>query len=184
MHLELVGTVENVARAKAELIDALPPGGIAVVPEEPLLEPYLTRTDIEIRRFGHVEEPGVFRVGERDVRLETSYSARHQLDNTLAALIVCDALGDPARRRPARRSSSRALREEEIELSGRRAADQRLLQREPALDARRARSTSPSAPARGAASPCSARWPSWARPRLDYHREVGAAVARGSASTS
>ena len=40
------------------------------------------------------------------------------------------------------------LREEELELAGRRAADQRLLQREPALDARGARSTSPSAPAR------------------------------------
>ena len=32
VHLELVETVENVARAKAELIDALPPGGVAVVP--------------------------------------------------------------------------------------------------------------------------------------------------------
>ena len=110
MHLELVETVENVARAKAELIDALPPGGIAVVPEEPLLEPYLTRTDIEIRRFGRVDEPGVFRVGERDVRLETSYTARHQLDNTLAALVVCDVLGVAGRRRRARRRVLAAAR--------------------------------------------------------------------------
>ena len=43
VHLELVGTVENVARAKAELIEALPPGGVASCPDEPLLEPYLTR---------------------------------------------------------------------------------------------------------------------------------------------
>jgi UDP-N-acetylmuramoyl-tripeptide--D-alanyl-D-alanine ligase len=93
VHLELVETVENVARAKAELIDALRPGGIAVVPEDPLLEPYLTRTDIEIRRFGQVEKPGVFEVGGRTINLETSYSARHQLRNTLAALTVCDALG-------------------------------------------------------------------------------------------
>jgi UDP-N-acetylmuramoyl-tripeptide--D-alanyl-D-alanine ligase len=93
VHLELVGTIENVARAKAELIDALRPGGIAVVPDEPLLEPYLTRTDIEIRRFGQVDEPGVFHVGDRTIHLETSYSARHQLQNTLAALTVCDALG-------------------------------------------------------------------------------------------
>ena len=61
VHLELVETVENVARAKAELIEALPPGGIAVVPEEPLLEPYLTRTDIDVRRFGEVDEPGALR---------------------------------------------------------------------------------------------------------------------------
>jgi UDP-N-acetylmuramoyl-tripeptide--D-alanyl-D-alanine ligase len=95
VHLELVETVENVARAKAELVQALPAGGTAVVPDEPLLEPYLMRDDIEIRRFGHVEEPGVFRVGGRTIRLETSFTARHQLDNTLAALIVCDVLGLP-----------------------------------------------------------------------------------------
>ena len=95
VHLELVGTVENVARAKAELIEALPPGGTAVVPEEPLLEPYLTRTDIEIRRFGQVEEAGRFRVGDREIRLETSYAGPHQLQNTLAALTVCDVLGIP-----------------------------------------------------------------------------------------
>src|SRR5205085_3431822 len=79
VHLELVETVENVARAKAELIDALPPGGVAIVPEEPLLEPYLTRSDIEIRRIGAL--PDVFPI-------ETSYRARHQLQNPLAALAV------------------------------------------------------------------------------------------------
>ena len=93
VHLELVETVENVAKAKAELIQALRPGGIAVVPEEPLLEPYLTRTDIEIRRFGAVTEPGVYEIGGRTIHLATNYSARHQLQNTLAALTVCDALG-------------------------------------------------------------------------------------------
>ena len=84
VHLELVETIENVARAKAELIDALPPGGVAVVPDEPLLEPYLTRTDIEIRRFA------------TDVPFETSYTAAHQIENTRAALAVCDVLGVPA----------------------------------------------------------------------------------------
>ena len=52
VHLELLGTVENVAKAKSEVVAALPPGGTAVVPDEPLLAPYLTRDDIEIRRFG------------------------------------------------------------------------------------------------------------------------------------
>jgi UDP-N-acetylmuramoyl-tripeptide--D-alanyl-D-alanine ligase len=95
VHLEFVGTVENVAKAKAELIDALPSGGTAIVPEEPLLDPYLTRTDIEIRRFGRVERSGQFRVGEKTVELETSFGGRHQLENTLAALTVCDVLGIP-----------------------------------------------------------------------------------------
>jgi UDP-N-acetylmuramoyl-tripeptide--D-alanyl-D-alanine ligase len=109
VHLELLGTVENVARAKAELIAALPPGGVAVVPEEPLLDPYLERADIEIRRFGAVDEPGSFPIA-------TSFTARHQLDNTLAALAVCDVLGVPA---PDRLEVSfTPLREEERELEG------------------------------------------------------------------
>ncbi len=117
VHLELVDTVENVARAKAELIDALPPGGTAIVPEnEPLLDPYLTRTDIEIRRFGEVDEPGVFRVGERTIRLATNYASRHQLRNTLAALTVCDALGLAVADGSIAVEFS-PLREEEIELA-------------------------------------------------------------------
>ncbi len=95
VHLEQLGSLENVARAKAELIEALPPGGVAVVPDDPLLEPYLTRSDIEVRRFGRVEEPGRYAVGGHTVRLETGYRARHQLENTLAALTVCDVLGVP-----------------------------------------------------------------------------------------
>jgi UDP-N-acetylmuramoyl-tripeptide--D-alanyl-D-alanine ligase len=102
VHLELVETVENVARAKAELIEALAPGGVAVVPDEPLLEPYLRRDDIEIRRFA------------TDVPFETSYSAQHQLENTRAAVAVCGVLGVPL---PARLEVAfTPLREEEHEL--------------------------------------------------------------------
>jgi len=107
VHLELVETVENVARAKAELIDSLPPGGVAVVADEPLLEPYLTRSDIEIRRVGPV--PDVFPI-------ETSYTARHQLQNTLTALAVCDVLGVPPP--PRLEVTFSPLREEEHELAG------------------------------------------------------------------
>jgi len=85
VHLELVQTVENVARAKAELIDALPPGGVAVVPREPLLEPYLTRTDIEIERVDD----------EAALPFTTSYSARHQLANTRLAVAAARRLGVP-----------------------------------------------------------------------------------------
>jgi UDP-N-acetylmuramoyl-tripeptide--D-alanyl-D-alanine ligase len=116
VHLELVETVENVARAKAELIEALPPGGIAVVPDgEPLLEPYLGRTDIEVRRFGEVEEPGTFAVRGRTIRLETSFTSRHQLRNALAALTVCDALGVPVGDGRVEVEFS-PLREQELEL--------------------------------------------------------------------
>jgi UDP-N-acetylmuramoyl-tripeptide--D-alanyl-D-alanine ligase len=117
VHLELVGTVENVARAKAELIAALPAGGTAVVPAEPLLEPYLGRTDIEIRRFRHVEEPGRYSVGDRVISLRTNYQARHQLDNTLIALTVGDVLGVPLEDGELQVEFS-PLREEILELPG------------------------------------------------------------------
>ena len=94
VHLELVETVERVAEAKAELIAALPAGGVAVVPEEPLLEPYL-RDDVEIRRFGQVGEVGVFHVDGCDVRLRLNFTQRHQAQNTLAALHAYAALGFP-----------------------------------------------------------------------------------------
>lgn len=55
VHLELLGTVEAVAAAKAELLAALRPGGIAVVPAgAPLLDPHLAAlpAEIAVRRFG------------------------------------------------------------------------------------------------------------------------------------
>ena len=54
VHLEKVGTVEGVRRAKTELVDALPPGGTAIVP-----------ADFPVGR----DDLDVVRVGE-DVRLE------------------------------------------------------------------------------------------------------------------
>jgi UDP-N-acetylmuramoyl-tripeptide--D-alanyl-D-alanine ligase len=85
VHLELVETIENVARAKAELIEALPPGGIAVVPKEPLLEPYLTRDDIFVQRV----DPSL------ELPFATSYTAQHQLENTRTALVVLACLDLP-----------------------------------------------------------------------------------------
>ena len=99
-HLELVGTVADVARANAEAIAALPAGGVAVVPgDEPLLEPYL-RDDLDVRRFerSSVERDGdawVFPVGAGKVRLELPFSQRHLAENVLAALTAYDALGLP-----------------------------------------------------------------------------------------
>ncbi len=99
-HLELVGTVEDVARANAEAIASLPPGGRAVVPVgETLLEPFL-RGDIVVRRFdpGAVVRDGDawrFDVAGADVRLELPFVQRHLAGNVLAALTAYDALGLP-----------------------------------------------------------------------------------------
>jgi UDP-N-acetylmuramoyl-tripeptide--D-alanyl-D-alanine ligase len=104
-HLELVGTVDDVARANAEAIDALPPGGVAVVPADvPELEPYLTRQDVELRRFTgddvRPEAAGrwIFHVGEGAVDLELPFTQRHLAVNVLAALLAYDALGLPLER--------------------------------------------------------------------------------------
>jgi UDP-N-acetylmuramoyl-tripeptide--D-alanyl-D-alanine ligase len=52
VHLELLGTIEAIAAAKAELIAGLAPGATAVIPAgEGLLEPHL-RDDLEIVTFG------------------------------------------------------------------------------------------------------------------------------------
>jgi UDP-N-acetylmuramyl pentapeptide synthase len=102
-HLELVGSLEDVARANAEAIEALPTGGVAVVPAgEPLLEPYV-REDVDVRRFdrGAVEREGElwrFRVGGEELRLELPFTQRHLAEDVLAALTAYDALGLPLAR--------------------------------------------------------------------------------------
>jgi UDP-N-acetylmuramoyl-tripeptide--D-alanyl-D-alanine ligase len=86
VHLELVETIQNVARAKAELIEALPADGVAVVPDdEPLLDEYLRRTDIVVDRVD----------SQAPLPFTTSYSARHQLENTRIAVAVAKHLGVP-----------------------------------------------------------------------------------------
>ena len=97
VHLELVGSVDGVARSKAELVDALPPGGIAVVPRAAELEPYL-RDDIEIRRVGAVDvelrDEGAH-VAFGGGRIRFPLPSRHQAQNALTALTAYDALGLP-----------------------------------------------------------------------------------------
>ncbi len=107
VHLELVQTIENVARAKAELIEALPPGGTVIVPDEPLLEPYLTREDISVRRVDD----------EAAIPFTTNYSSAHQLANTRTAIAVADVLGVPLPESEVTVEFSK-LREEERELPG------------------------------------------------------------------
>jgi UDP-N-acetylmuramoyl-tripeptide--D-alanyl-D-alanine ligase len=112
-HLELVGTIADVARANAEAIEALPEGGIAVVPADaPELAPYLERDAIEVRTFDRStverlsacddqsQAPGAlgrwgFRVGAAELKLQLPFDQRHLAENVLAALTAYDALGLP-----------------------------------------------------------------------------------------
>jgi UDP-N-acetylmuramoyl-tripeptide--D-alanyl-D-alanine ligase len=102
-HLELVGTVEDVARANAEAIGALPPGGTAVYPAgEALLEPYL-RDGLDLRPFDRTAvardgDAWRFAIGGDVVRLVLPFAQRHLAENVLAALTAYGALGLPLER--------------------------------------------------------------------------------------
>ena len=125
VHLELLGTVERVAAAKAELIRDLQPGATCVVPAgERLLDAHL-RQDLDTITFG----PGgqvmllsfdggaaeIEARGER-IQLELPYSEPFNLLNTLAAVGAALALEvRPAGRVDVRFSS---LRGEVLELPG------------------------------------------------------------------
>ncbi|MGH2997842.1 MAG: Mur ligase family protein, partial [Gaiellaceae bacterium] len=86
VHLELLGSIENIARAKAELLEHV---DVAIVPDdEPLLAEYEARRfrvdGVEVRD-GHLVVNAV----------EFSFAARHQAANAAAALATLDVLGYP-----------------------------------------------------------------------------------------
>ena len=157
VHLEKVGTLDGVVRAKSELIAALPPAGTAIVPAGfPV-----GRDDIVVVRVGESVmlesfEPPLLRTSIGSA--EVNFSAQHLAQNALVAFAAARALGldiperlDVAVHRVAEPGAAAARR---------RAARQRRLEREPALDARSAR-----APARSRRRPA---------PRRRARRDGGA----------
>jgi len=134
VHLEQMGSLAGVARAKAELLVGMRDGAVAVVPsDEPLLEPYL-RDSLEVVTFGPGgkvrfddpaprggaspgPEPGgvVVVAGADRFALELPFATRHNLRNTLAAVAAAQAVGV----RPSGRVDVRfgALRGERVALA-------------------------------------------------------------------
>jgi len=94
VHLELVGSLEGVLRAKSELVAALPPGGTAIVPEAFPVE----RDDIEVVRL---TEPVAEAADGRTMvgGVSFNFTAFHQAGNAAAALAALDALGLPRPKR-------------------------------------------------------------------------------------
>ena len=118
VHLELLGSMENIARAKAELLDELEPGSVAVLPEDaPELEPFVP-DGLDVRRFSAPEsavEEGRTRIRWRDRDVVFGFTARHQVANAAAALTAADALGLDPPREPVDVEFSR-WRSQEVEL--------------------------------------------------------------------
>jgi UDP-N-acetylmuramoyl-tripeptide--D-alanyl-D-alanine ligase len=90
VHLELVDSLDGVARAKGELIAALPPGGTAIVPEGFSV----SRDDVEVVRVG---APVATRVDGRTSvgGVSFNFTAQHQVQNAATALAALAALGLP-----------------------------------------------------------------------------------------
>jgi UDP-N-acetylmuramoyl-tripeptide--D-alanyl-D-alanine ligase len=145
VHLELVGTIERVAEAKAELIAELPNGGTCVVPAaEEALRPHL-RSDIrvltfaapgtegvesiagaaaDVRVLGVEELPGALRAevtaGPEHRTIELGFTQMHNLPNALAAIGAGHALGHSLEEMAegASKISFSSLRGEQLELAG------------------------------------------------------------------
>jgi UDP-N-acetylmuramoyl-tripeptide--D-alanyl-D-alanine ligase len=88
VHLQLMGSIEAIAAAKAELVAGLRPGGTAILPAgEALLEPH-RRDDVTTVTFG----PGGD-VEELPAGLELPFDSAHMRRNALAALAAARAVG-------------------------------------------------------------------------------------------
>jgi UDP-N-acetylmuramoyl-tripeptide--D-alanyl-D-alanine ligase len=87
VHLELLGSLEAIAAAKAELLADLHPGAIAVLPaHEPLLDAHL-RADLRTVTFGAGGD--VSELGD----VELPFASAHMRSNALAALAAARAVG-------------------------------------------------------------------------------------------
>jgi UDP-N-acetylmuramoyl-tripeptide--D-alanyl-D-alanine ligase len=109
VHLEHLGTIENVAAMKAELIEGLKPGGVAVLnADDELVMEMKSKTNGEVLTFGIERDADVTakgidtsRFGSIRFRLQTPMgnaaaelpmTGRHNLMNALAASAVATAL--------------------------------------------------------------------------------------------
>ncbi|HET7559846.1 MAG TPA: UDP-N-acetylmuramoyl-tripeptide--D-alanyl-D-alanine ligase [Limnochordia bacterium] len=110
VHLETLGSVENIARAKAELIEALPPTGTAVLnADDPRVAAMRAHTRARVVDYG-IEQPAAVRAvalesdgltGSRftlafdgaQVAVSLPVPGRHQVLNALAAAAVGLTLG-------------------------------------------------------------------------------------------
>jgi UDP-N-acetylmuramoyl-tripeptide--D-alanyl-D-alanine ligase len=106
VHVELLGSVEAIAAAKAEILDDLPPDGTAVAPVEAgELEPHLERAP-KLLRFGPDGDVEASKVQVADgvteafvstplgaERFHFPFTEAHNLTNALAAIAAGVALG-------------------------------------------------------------------------------------------
>jgi UDP-N-acetylmuramoyl-tripeptide--D-alanyl-D-alanine ligase len=109
-HLGSFGSRENIARAKAELVEALPPGGVALLnADDPVVRGYAQRTEARVVSFGLARDAEVraddvalgedgratFTLVAAGVRehVQLAVAGAHMVSNALAASACGIALG-------------------------------------------------------------------------------------------
>ena len=155
VHLELLGTLEAIAEAKAEILAGLGPDGTAVVPAEAeALAPHLDErlrtvtfgdggdvVAVEARRGRGLDRGDGSRRRTARRRSSSAFAEQHNLTNALCAIAIGVALGagvEGMARRTARHILLPPAGGDDRAPRG-RPARERLLQRQPPLDAGRAR---------------------------------------------
>ena len=157
-HTARLGGIEGVARAKAELVIALPPSGVAILnADDERVRAMADVTQARSMTFGESSLADVvvdrvsldelarpsFRVhtpwGEADVRLRVS--GRHMVGNAAAAIAAAGVLGVDVGGRRCRRRHRRAVGESDGGSSTDvgSGGDRRCLQRQPGIDGCRLR---------------------------------------------
>ena len=190
-HLELVGTrrATSPRRTPRRSPRCRPAGPPSCRRTRRELEPYLERDDIEIRRF---DGRTTSTCDGTATRPRVAFTRRRAEIDARAAVRAASPRREHARgprrlrraRAAARRAhegaariGSRRWRGEELAAARRRDRRQRRLQREPGLDAGRARSISPSAPARRRRVAILGEMAELGDGSTRYHREIGALLA-------
>lgn len=110
-HLELLETQENIAKAKAELVQALPVDGLAILNGDDLMVRKMSsltkarslyygmdapKLDFRASQIKHIENGSMFKVtikNEQELDLQVSIPGRHNVLNTLAAVAVAQEFG-------------------------------------------------------------------------------------------
>jgi UDP-N-acetylmuramoyl-tripeptide--D-alanyl-D-alanine ligase len=97
-HMEFFDSIDDIARAKAELIRTTSPGGICVIPaDEPILTAAAHDRGLQVRYFGDggdawfEEDSGTFTACPWRRELKLQLEGHHNMMNALSAILMADS---------------------------------------------------------------------------------------------
>lgn len=104
-HMEFFNTIEDIARAKAELIRTTASGGMCVIPvDEEILKSTAHFAGLNVRYFGDggdawfEEEDNAYIIYPYKKKLRLQFEGRHNMMNAVSAVLMADALNVPPER--------------------------------------------------------------------------------------